>query len=137
MDRLLVKDDDIELGEEKEERMLQIKERDQCIIHEEGILHNIRPRQSKAVAGRQHTGQKKLFLSGFIFQSGKVRIIHVFSILHNICRRQKVHDYFLLLICKSSIWFTEKHIFKIIIYFFNTSKCAANYVISYEVYDFS
>ena len=22
--------------------MLQIKERDQCIIHEEGILHNIR-----------------------------------------------------------------------------------------------
>ena len=53
MHRLLVKDDDIELGEEKEERMLQIKERDQCIIHEEGILHNIRPRQSKAVAGRQ------------------------------------------------------------------------------------
>ena len=59
MHRLLVKDDDIELGEEKEERMLQIKERDQCIIHEEGILHNIRPRQSKAVAGRQHTNQKK------------------------------------------------------------------------------
>ena len=28
--RLLVKDDDIELGEEKEEQMLQIKERDQC-----------------------------------------------------------------------------------------------------------
>ena len=27
--------------------MLQIKERDQCIIHEEGILHNIRPRHSK------------------------------------------------------------------------------------------
>ena len=26
--------------------------------------------------------------------------------------------------CKSSIWFTEKHIFKIIIYFFNTLKCA-------------
>ena len=96
MDRLLVKDDDIELGEEKEERMLQIKERDQCIIHEEGILHNIRPRQSKAVAGRQHTGQKKLFLSGFIFQSGKVRIIHVFRILHNIPRRQKVRNYFLL-----------------------------------------
>ena len=92
MHRLLVKDDDIELGEEKEERMLQIKERDQCIIHEEGILHNIRPRQSKAVACRQHTGQKKLFLSGFISQSGKVRIIHVFRILHNICRRQKVHD---------------------------------------------
>ena len=31
--------------------------------------------------------------------------------------RRKVHDYFLLLHCKSSIWFTEKHIFKIIIYF--------------------
>ena len=46
--RPLVKDDDIELGEEEEERMLQIKERDQCIIHEEGILHNIRPRQSMA-----------------------------------------------------------------------------------------
>ena len=36
---------------------------------------------------------------------------------------------FLLLFCKSSIWFTKKHIFKIIIYFFDTSKCAANYVI--------
>ena len=31
--------------------------------------------------------------------------------------RLKVHDYFLLLLCKSSISFTEKHIFKIIIYF--------------------
>ena len=40
--RLLVKDDDIELGEEKEERMLQIKERDQCIIHEEGIHRTCR-----------------------------------------------------------------------------------------------
>ena len=49
--------------------------------------------------------------------------------------RRKVHDYFLLILCKSSIWFTEKHIFKMIIYFFNTSKCAANYVISFEVYD--
>ena len=38
--------------------------------------------------------------------------------------RRKVHDYFLLLLCKSSIWFTEKQIFKII-YFFNTSKFAA------------
>ena len=28
-----------------------------------------------------------------------------------------------------------KHIFKIIIYFFNTLKCAANYVILFEVYD--
>ena len=49
--------------------------------------------------------------------------------------RRKVHDYLLLLLCKSSIWFTKKHIFKIIIYLFNTSKCAANYVISFEVYD--
>ena len=29
----------------------------------------------------------------------------------------------------------RKNIFKIIIYFFNTSKCAANYVISFAVYD--
>ena len=49
--------------------------------------------------------------------------------------RRKVHDYFLLLLCKSSIWFTEKHIFKIIIYFFDTSKCVTNYVISFEIYD--
>jgi hypothetical protein len=49
--------------------------------------------------------------------------------------RRKVHDYFLLLLCKSSKWFTEKDIFKIIVYFSNTSKCAANYVISFEVYD--
>ena len=39
------------------------------------------------------------------------------------------YDYFLLLLGKSSIWFTKKHFFKIIIYFFNTLKCAANYVI--------
>ena len=44
--------------------------------------------------------------------------------------RRKVHDYFLSLLCKSSIWFTEQRIFKIIIYFFNTSKCSANNVIS-------
>jgi hypothetical protein len=31
--------------------------------------------------------------------------------------------------------FTEKHIFKINIYFFSTSKRSANYVISFEVYD--
>ena len=49
--------------------------------------------------------------------------------------RRKVHDYFLLLLCKSSLWFSEKHIFKIIIYFFNTSKCAANCVILFEVCD--
>ena len=49
--------------------------------------------------------------------------------------RWKVHDYFLLLLCKSSIWFTGQHIFKIIVYFFNTSKRATIYVISFEVYD--
>ena len=38
-------------------------------------------------------------------------------------------DYFLLLIGKSSIWFTKKHFLKVIIYSFNTLKCAANYVI--------
>ena len=43
--------------------------------------------------------------------------------------------YFILLLYKSSIWFTEKQIFKIIIYFFNALKCAANYVIYFEVYD--
>ena len=47
--------------------------------------------------------------------------------------RWKVHDYFSFLLCKSSIWFTEKDIFKTIIYSFNTSKCVANYVISFEV----
>ena len=31
--------------------------------------------------------------------------------------RGKVHDYFLLLLCKSWVWLTEKHIFKVIIYF--------------------
>jgi hypothetical protein len=49
--------------------------------------------------------------------------------------RRKVHDYFLSILCKSSIWFTEKHIFKIVIYFFDTSKCAAYCVISFKVYD--
>ena len=48
--------------------------------------------------------------------------------------RRRVHDCFLLLLCKSSIWFREEHIFKVIIYFCNTSKCAANYVISFEVW---
>ena len=43
--------------------------------------------------------------------------------------RRKGHDYFLSLLCKSSIWFTEKHIFKIIIYIFLYIKMAANYVI--------
>ena len=41
----------------------------------------------------------------------------IFIVVHG---RRKVHDFFLLPLCKSSIWFTEKHIFKIIIYFFNT-----------------
>ena len=27
--------------------------------------------------------------------------------------RLKVHDYFSLLLCKSSLWFTEQHIFKL------------------------
>ena len=45
--------------------------------------------------------------------------------------RRKVHDYFLLLLCNSSIWLTEKHIFKIIIYLL----IHQNYVISFEVYD--
>ena len=45
------------------------------------------------------------------------------------------YDYFLLPLRKSSFWFTKKHFFKIIIYFFNTWKCAAFYVIWFEVYD--
>ena len=48
--------------------------------------------------------------------------------------RSMTSDYFLLLLCKSSIWFTEKQILKIVICFFNTSKCATIYVISLEVY---
>ena len=36
---------------------------------------------------------------------------------------------------KSSFQFTEKHIFKIVIYPFNTSKSDANYVTSFELYD--
>ena len=44
--------------------------------------------------------------------------------------RRKVHDYFLLLPCKSSIWFTyrETH-FQNYHKFFNTLKCSANCVI--------
>ena len=57
----------------------------------------------------------------------------IFFVVHG---RRKVRDFFLLLHCKSLIWCTEKHFFKIIIYFFTTSKYAANYVISFEVYDF-
>ena len=71
-------------------------------------------------------------LSVVIFMSFVYVLSKCFHSLHG---RRKVHDYFLLLLCKSSIPFTEKHIFKIIIYFFNASKCAANYVISFEVDD--
>ena len=49
-------------------------------------------------------------------------------------RKGKVHDYFSSLSWKSSIWFTEKHMFKIIIYFFNM-KCATKYVTWFEVYN--
>ena len=59
-----------------------------------------------------------------------------------LCTEDGLHDYLLLLFCKSSIWSTEKHIFKIIVYIFkfdtskfDASKCAANYVISFEIYD--
>jgi hypothetical protein len=61
--------------------------------------------------------------------------IHVLQNHNVVPGRWKVHDYFSLLLCKSSIWFTEKHIIKIIIYFSNTSKCPANYVISFELFD--
>ena len=59
--------------------------------------------------------------------------LHVYSsiIKHG---RQKVHNLFSLLICKSLIWFTEKNFFKIIICFFNTSKFFKNNVISFEAY---
>ena len=67
------------------------------------------------------------------------KVVESFSLACNILMkihgRPKVHEYFLLLPCKSSIWFAEKHIFKIVIYFFNTSRWTANYVISFEVYD--
>ena len=45
------------------------------------------------------------------------------------CHCVVMTTYFLLLLGKLSIWFTEKHFFKIIKYFFNTLKCVAKYVI--------
>ena len=65
-----------------------------------------------------------------VFRACKYKISN--PLLHG---RRKVHNYFLLLLCKSSIWFTEQHIFKIIINFLTTLICAANYVIWFEVYD--
>ena len=66
--------------------------------------------------------------SGQAIQNGVKIILKSFIKICIVHGRRKVHDYFLLLPCKSSI-------FKIIIYIFNTSKFAANYVISIEVYD--
>ena len=53
--------------------------------------------------------------------------LRLFTVLLNVCVQivnlkikkldSNCYSYFLLLLCKSSIWFTEKHIFKIIIYF--------------------
>ena len=87
-------------------------------------------------------GQKQLWLhKPNLPKWGKILTIlmglHMFSrswmrdfcTMTSIHGSRKVHDYFLLLLCKSSIWFTEKHIFKVIIYFLNILKCAANYVI--------
>ena len=71
-------------------------------------------------------------MNAYINAKGFYSLAIGFSLIRG---RQKVHDYFLLLLCKSSIWFTEKQIFKIIIYSFNTPKCAANYVILFKVYD--
>ena len=66
----------------------------------------------------------------FLCQDSIYSIDAIFPVLRQRRGRRKVHDYFLLLLCKSSIWFTEKHNFKIIIYYFNTSKGP-----SIEVYD--
>ena len=44
-------------------------------------------------------------------------------------RKRKVHVYFLFLLCKSSIWITDKQILKIIVDLFNTLQYIANYVI--------
>ena len=40
------------------------------------------------------------------------------SIIKSNHGRREVHDYFLLLLCRSSIWFTEIHIFKELSYIF-------------------
>ena len=48
--------------------------------------------------------------------------------------RQKVHYYFLLLLCKSSIWGLQSNTFSKVSYIsFDTSKCAANHVISFHL----
>ena len=39
------------------------------------------------------------------------------------------YDYFLLLLSKSSFWFTERHYFFFIRSIFNTLKCTVKYVI--------
>ena len=72
---------------------------------------------------------------GSILQSETLNLTAKCSQYVPITEDGRSHDYFLLLLCKSSIWFTEQHIFKIIIYFSNTSKFATNYVISFEIYD--
>ena len=66
---------------------------------------------------------------------GKIDSLAINS-FDNMFQARKIESlcYFLLLLYKSSIWFTDKQIFKIIIYF-NALKCAANYVIYFEVYD--
>ena len=66
-----------------------------------------------------------------------IKIMYFEETIHfSSCRHGRhVHNYFLLLLCKLSIWFTEQHIFKIIISLFNTSKYASNYVVLFEVYD--
>ena len=55
-------------------------------------------------------------------------IAHPFGAICLVHERQKVHDYFLLL-----LWVTEKHIFKIIIYFLVHQNVSQ--IISFEVFD--
>ena len=56
-------------------------------------------------------------LTDVVSKSAIFTLVVFFSCTHG---RRKVHDYFLLLLCKSSIWFIEQHIFKIIMQFLNT-----------------
>ena len=89
------------------------------------------PSSRASIAQRQSTG---LVNQGSWVQFSLEADFFSFSCLYKIrLKKYSSEVYFLLLVCKSSIWFTEKHIFKIIIYFFNTSKCVANYVISFLV----
>ena len=62
----------------------------------------------------------------FLCQDSIYSIDAIFPVLRQRRGRRKVHDYFLLLLCKSSIWFRET-LFQI--------KCGASYVIQFEVYD--